>query len=424
MDPQTLQSDVLIVGGGLAGSALAHALAQTGLSTVVVETRDPSELGQPSFDGRATALANGSQRILNSLGLWDEVSQDAEPIQTIHISERGRFGAARINARDEGVPALGFTLENRILGAALWSALSSARGFTSLAPAELLSLEIDDDGVTAVVGRDSSRVSVASKVVVAADGANSYVRKELGIGSHEDLYDQQAVILNCMTEIGHAGRAYERFTSDGPLAFLPLSGDRVAVVWTRAPEEAQRLLALDDDTFLRELQAGFGYRLGRITRVGARSAYPLARIRSEKVIARRAVLIGSAAVNLHPVAGQGFNLALRDVAALAEIFTESIDAEGDTLDPGATERLKRYQDWREQDQKTVSALTHGLIRLFGYGALPLSAARGIGLMAFDLLPGAKAELAKQTMGLSGRLSRLARGLPLTTAVRQRPTDRR
>lgn len=412
------KTDVLIVGGGLAGSALAHALAQTELSTVVVEARDPSQLGHPSFDGRATALANGSQRILNSLGLWDEIALDAEPIRTIHISERGRFGAARINAVEEGVSALGYTLENRILGGALWRALSKTARFTSLAPAKLLSLNIDGDGVEANVETAQSNVSVVAKVVVAADGANSFVRRELGIAAHEDHYHQQAIVLNCTTEIAHAGRAYERFTPNGPLAFLPLSGDRVAVVWTRSPAEAQRVLDLEDDAFRLELQAAFGYRLGRITRVGSRAAYSLARVRSAAVISHRAVLIGSAAVNLHPVAGQGFNLALRDVAALAELFTEQSDDDNTALDPGSSDCLARYKNWREQDQKSVSALTHGLIRLFGYRALPLSAARGIGLMAFDLVPGAKAELARHTMGLSGRLSRLARGLPLISPSRQ------
>ena len=407
-----LEADVLIVGGGLAGSTLAHALTLTPLTTVLVEARDPSQLEQPSFDGRATALANGSQRILASLGLWEEVAADAEPIRSIHVSECGRFGAARIHAEEEGVAALGYTLENRILGGALWRALDAADGFTCLAPAKLSSLAVGADRVEADVTTAQERLSIVAKVVVAADGTNSQVRRELAIATREDPYEQQALILNCATEIPHAGRAFERFTPDGPLAFLPLSADRVAVVWTLSHQEASRVAALADDVFRRELQGAFGYRLGRITRTGSRAAYPLARLRSAAVIGSRAVLIGSAAVNLHPVAGQGFNLALRDVASLAEIFTERFDGHTVADDPGSADVLDRYQRWRDQDQKRVAALTHGLIRLFGYGALPLAASRGIGLMAFDLVPGAKAALARQTMGLSGRLSRLARGLPL------------
>ncbi len=407
-----LEADVLIVGGGLAGSTLAHALALTPLTTVLVEARDPSQLEQPSFDGRATALANGSQRILASLGLWEKVAADAEPIRSIHISECGRFGAARLNAQEEGVAALGYTLENRILGAALWRALDAADGFTCLAPAKLSSLTVGDDRVEAEVTTASERLSIVAKVVVAADGANSQVRRELAIATYEDSYEQQALILNCATEIPHAGRAFERFTQDGAVAFLPLSADRVAVVWTLSHQEASRVAALEDEAFRRELQAVFGYRLGRITRTGSRVAYPLARLRSAAVIGSRAVLIGSAAVNLHPIAGQGFNLALRDVASLAESFTERLDGQRMADDPGSAEVLDRYQRWRERDQKRVAALTHGLIRLFGYGTWPLAASRGMGLMAFDLVPGAKAALARQTMGLSGRLSRLARGLPL------------
>ncbi len=407
-----LEADVLIVGGGLAGSTLAHALALTPLTTVLVEARDPSQLEQPSFDGRATALANGSQRILASLGLWEKVAADAEPIRSIHISECGRFGAARLNAQEEGVAALGYTLENRILGAALWRALDAADGFTCLAPAKLSSLTVGDDRVEAEVATASERLSIVAKVVVAADGANSQVRRELAIATYEDSYEQQALILNCATEIPHAGRAFERFTQDGAVAFLPLSADRVAVVWTLSHQEASRVAALEDEAFRRELQAVFGYRLGRITRTGSRVAYPLARLRSAAVIGSRAVLIGSAAVNLHPIAGQGFNLALRDVASLAESFTERLDGQRMADDPGSADVLDRYQRWRERDQKRVAALTHGLIRLFGYGTWPLAASRGMGLMAFDLVPGAKAALARQTMGLSGRLSRLARGLPL------------
>ena len=407
-----LEADVLIVGGGLAGSTLAHALALTPLTTLLVEARDPSQLEQPSFDGRATALANGSQRILASLGLWEKVAADAEPIRSIHISECGRFGAARLNAQEEGVAALGYTLENRILGAALWRALDAADGFTCLAPAKLSALTVGDDRVEAEVTTASERLSIVAKVVVAADGANSQVRRELAIATYEDSYEQQALILNCATEIPHAGRAFERFTQDGAVAFLPLSADRVAVVWTLSHQEASRVAALEDEAFRRELQAAFGYRLGRITRTGSRVAYPLARLRSAAVIGSRAVLIGSAAVNLHPIAGQGFNLALRDVASLAESFTERLDGQRMADDPGSADVLDRYHRWRERDQKRVAALTHGLIRLFGYGTWPLAASRGMGLMAFDLVPGAKAALARQTMGLAGRLPRLARGLPL------------
>jgi 2-octaprenyl-6-methoxyphenol hydroxylase len=413
MTHDCLETDVLIVGGGLAGSTLAVSLAQAGVASVLVEARDPRKLAQPSFDGRATALANGSQRILSSLGIWEHVADDAQAIRSIHVSERGRFGAARLHAQEEGVPALGYTLENRYLGRALWNALDAAPEFSALAPAELSSLSIGKTEVNAVATSSLGTTSLRAKVIVAADGANSEIRQKLGISAQENNYHQHAVILNCSTGTSHFGQAFERFTTDGPLALLPLREDRTAVVWTLSKSEADRVMTLADEDFRAQLQAAFGFRLGRIDRIGSRVSYPLTRVVSSEVVAARAVLIGSAAVNLHPVAGQGFNLALRDVASLAEIFSEHHSGATTKADPGAADVLAQYQQWRSDDQKRVSALTHGLIRLFGYGTSPLGAARGIGLMAFDLFPGAKKQLARQTMGLSGRLSRLARGLPLS-----------
>ncbi|NIW23557.1 MAG: 2-octaprenyl-6-methoxyphenyl hydroxylase [Gammaproteobacteria bacterium] len=407
-----LNADVVIIGGGLAGSALAHALAKTPLSVTIVEARDPRQLQQPSFDDRATALANGSKRILDTLGLWNEVGHEAEPITSIHISERGRFGAARIVAAEEGVVALGYLLENRVLGAALWQALSHAERFTAVAPAQLKSLESGLETAVVCVEADGREIEIRTKLVVAADGTQSQVRTLLGIEALEDDYAQQAVILNCRTEIPHRGRAFERFTTDGPIAFLPLAHERVAAVWTLPQTEAERVMQLDDPAFTAELQDAFGYRLGRLTKVGRRTAYPLMRLRSESLVAERTVLIGSAAVNLHPVAGQGFNLALRDVAALAEVLSDALADSGSAADPGAHASLERYQHWRVRDQERVAAFTHGLIRFFGQASVPLEISRGLGLMLFDLIPGAKAGLARHTMGLSGRLSRLARGLPL------------
>jgi len=404
--------DVAIIGGGLAGSVLAHALTQTPLSVALVEARDPGLLEQPSFDARATALANGSQRILATLGIWAGVAADASPIRSIHISERGRFGVSRILASEEGVPALGYLLENRVLGAALWEALGDAQRLTTIAPATLESFEPGADGVSIGVSCAGEGVTVRARLVVAADGAQSQVRGELGIPAIADDYAQRAVILNCRTEVPHAGRAFERFTTDGPVAMLPLTENRVAAVWTLPEPAAAEVLALDDRGFTDALQRVFGYRLGRIVEVGRRRAYPLVRLRSASLIGPRTVLIGSAAVNLHPVAGQGFNLALRDVAALAEVLSDAIAAAGPAADPGAASVLEAYQAWRSKDQDRVATFTHGLIRFFGYELLPLEVARGLGLMLFDLMPGAKAALARHTMGLSGRLSRLARGLPL------------
>ena len=403
---------MLVAGGGLVGSTLAYALAQIPVATVLIEERDPARLEQPGFDNRATALARGSQRILHALGLWQDIAAQAQPILAVHISERGRFGAARLLAAQQRVPALGYTVENRVLAGMIWPRIRDTEAVTCLAPARLDGFKVEPSGVTARVDAGGSSRTVRARLLVGADGARSRIRDSLGIGVLQDDYAQQAVILNCETEVPHRGRAFERFTPTGPIALLPLPRDRMAVVWTLPAEAAARVGALDDEPFREALQRAFGYRLGRIGHVGARAAYPLHRVRSTALTADRAVLVGNAAFSLHPVAGQGFNLALRDIAALAEAVCDARRADAGA-DPGAAALLHRYRAWRAPDQQRIAAFTHGLVRLFTAEFPPLAGSRGLGLMAFDLVPGAQRWLARQAMGLGGRVSRLARGLRLT-----------
>lgn len=403
-----LDCDVLIVGGGLVGSALANALRELELRTVLVEAKDPSLLEQPGFDARATALANGSRKILDQLGLWSSLRAEVAPITRIHVGEQGQFGAVRIEASEEGVQALGYTVENRVLGRVLFAALRAGDRFHCLAPASLTHFAATEEGVAARVLCSAETVDLKARLVVAADGADSWVRHALDIDAREDDYAQHAVILNCETEIDLAGRAFERFTPQGPLALLPLSRQRAAVVWTLKSDLAAEVAALGNEEFRARLQTAFGQRLGKFLRIGTRGLHRLRRIRSDTLSGPRTALIGSAAVNLHPVAGQGFNLALRDVATLAELIADAYQTNPAAADPGSV--LNQYREWRALDQRKVAAFTHGLVRCFG---LPgLGPVRGLGLLGFDLLPGAKALLARHTMGMAGRLPRLARGLPL------------
>jgi 2-octaprenyl-6-methoxyphenol hydroxylase len=407
-----LSCDVLVVGGGLVGSALANALVQLPIEIVLIESHDTAKLEQPSFDARASALANGSQRVLEALGLWSRVHQDAEPILNIHVSEQGRFGAVRISAAEERVEALGFTVENRVLGQAFWAKLNLAANFRHLAPAKLSGFEATSDHVSASVSHANGKAVINAKLMIAADGTHSGVRESLGIVAREDDYDQVAVICNCATETPLDGLALERFSPSGPLALLPLTRNRGAIVWTLPAGGAERVLELPEQQTANELQGLFGSRVGRIVRVGTKTSHKLLRVRSGTLARNRVVLIGNAAVSLHPVAGQGFNLALRDIAALAELLADAVLAHPEPEDLGDPALLRAYSTWRRRDQWAVAGFTHGLIRLFGVAAPCAGFVRGAGLLAFDVSPGAKAALARHTMGRAGRLPRLARGVPL------------
>jgi len=404
--------DVAIVGGGMVGLSLAAALRELPLDVLVIEPVPPGSETQPSFDERTTALSNGSRRILEGVGAWSRVAAEATPIRRIHVSDRGAFAFTRLTAEEQGVPALGYTLANRVLGDALAGTCRDAPRLGILCPARVTGLEPGDDRVGLTV-EGAWTGTVHARLVVAADGAKSAVRAASGIDATVWDYQQHAVIANVVPEKFHDFVAYERFTPDGPIALLPLADGRCTIVWTLAPEEAARVLELEEHEFLRRLQDRFGYRLGRFLRVGRPHAYPLSLTRSQRQVAPRAVIIGNAAQGLHPIAGQGFNLGLRDVATLAEVIADDVTARGESADPGAASVLDRYADWRRADRRTVIAFTDGLVRLFGNPLGPVRAARGVSLLLFDLLPPAKQAFARVTMGLAGKLPRLSRGVPLT-----------
>ena len=399
----TTRCDVAIAGGGMVGLSLAAALAKLPLEVVVIEPVTAEADEQPSFDSRTTALSTGSRRVLEGIDAWTAIAGQATPIRRIHVSERGVFGTATLTAAEQGVASLGYTIENRLLGKALREGVAA---FPRLRIRHARVVELQPGGDAVRLSTDAGEIHEA-RLVVAADGAQSAVRAALGIEAGVSDYGQHAIVAHVDTARFHDYTAYERFTPDGPLAVLPIVEGRSAVVWTLAPESARRVLALDDRAFLVGLQEAFGLRLGRFTRVGRRQSYPLALTRAERLTAPRAAILGNAAQALHPVAGQGFNLALRDVAMLAELIA---GAEGG--DPGAAPLLERYAAWRAPDRDAVIRFTDSLVRGFGLPLAPIRHVRGGALLAFDLLRPVKHEFARRTMGLAGRQPRLVRGLPL------------
>lgn len=406
--------DIVIAGGGMIGSSLALAMAPLGLRVAIVEAVPRAEPAQPSFDDRYTALSRSTQRMYEAMGLWDDMLAAATPVKRIHVSDQGRFGFAHIDAEEQGVEALGYVVINRVLGAVLQGALDDVEGLDLFCPARIVDSKLGDDfAITTVADAGQQDRDLQCQLLVAADGANSAVRTMIGIAAKQVNYGQCAVVGNLQSERSLADCAYERFTEQGPLALLPINDERAGFVWTVPDQEVDDMLGLDDAEFLERLQAAFGYRLGALSRVGKRTAYPLTLSKALRLTAQRAVLVGNAANGLHPVAAQGFNLGLRDVAALCDCIADAGLASKRGGDPGDAALLDRYAAWRRADQRKLVGFTDGLVRLFGHSSRPVRALRNIGMLSFDLVPGVRSLFAKHTMGLAGRLPRLSRGVPLS-----------
>ncbi|MCC5791361.1 MAG: FAD-dependent monooxygenase [Legionellaceae bacterium] len=394
------QTDILIIGGGLTGASLLLALRDSPCSALMIDAKALATDDEQALEARSLALAPASLRILQQLGIGEAVKAAACPISSIHVSQQGAFGRSVLRAKAE---PLGYVIAMHQLNRLLLAALPTA---TIDAPAQVVRLNTEAHWLEVRNAAGLRRVHY--QILVAADGARSMVRQQLAIPASSHDYQQEGIVANVALQRDHRQQAYERFTAQGPLALLPLGEKRMALVWAMAPAAAKAALQLSDSAFLQHLQRSFGYRLGRFSALGPRSSYPLFQVLARDCVQGNSVLIGSAAQHLHPVAGQGFNLALRDVATLAQ----SLCKHG--LQPRA---LRHYAQLRQHDRQVICRFTDGLVRMFSAPLPGLATLRGLGLLVFDQWPPLQEQLAQYARGFGGTPPDLACGLSLKEGAR-------
>jgi 2-octaprenyl-6-methoxyphenol hydroxylase len=400
-----LTCDIAIVGGGLAGASLAVALAPLGYNIKVIEAVAYQAVEQPSYDDRTLALSHSSCRILSGIGLWESLEADATAIRKIFITELARPGRVVLDSAEMGLTEFGHVVEARRFGAAVTKRLEQTDNIDLICPARVKDIEIGGSRNRLTLELESGVVFLQASLVVAADGANSFIRNHLQVPTDFRDYGQTAIICNITPQKDHQGQAFECLTQTGPFAVLPHTGKRCGLVWSVATENAKELLHMDDADFLSRAEQRFGSELlGAFTKLGQRTAYPLKLTRARQDIRERLVMLGNAAHAIHPIGAQGFNLALRDAAVLAEIL-----ADDDNGDPGEASLLQTYSQWRRQDQRGTIANSDGMTRLFAHPSVFAAGLRTTGLIAHAILPSLRRRSAIKAMGYRGRVPRLALG---------------
>jgi 2-octaprenyl-6-methoxyphenol hydroxylase len=394
--------DLIIVGAGLAGNCLALALKDLGLHIAIIESSSREQLRSSPAGDRALALAAGTVQLLQSMQAWEGVADKATPIKHIHISDRGHFGKTRLAAAEQGVEALGYVIAARDIEEHL-ADLVAQTATHCFYETRLAGLMSGNEAVNVSLKQHQQSLNLTAQLLVGADGGQSSVRKLLEIPQQITEYGQTALVTSVQASLPHQNTAYERFTEQGPLALLPIAGKQLSVVWTRKHEQAQALMAGGEAEFLAELQACFGYRLGALKLTAPRRAFPLSLIRADSMVSGRTVIIGNAVHQLHPVAGQGFNLGIRDVAQLADLLIQQRQNQADL---GAADLLNRYAKQRQQDHSKTIGFTNNVVHIFSNDWLPVAALRNTGLALLDHLPFAKKLLAKHAMGLAESLPNL------------------
>jgi 2-octaprenyl-6-methoxyphenol hydroxylase len=401
--------DVLMVGGGIVGMSLASLLAESSLKVALLDASLPFKREPSSRNDRMLVLAHSSQVILDSMKIWREISQAVTPIRKVHISDKGHFGSSQITAEEERVPFLGYVVSAQKLLAVLQVSINNNPLIDVFQPVKFKSVDYGKNTLLVVAESDSTDLQLTGRLLVAADGQDSAVRNFLNIKNISHDYQQVAITCQVDLKRPHQCVAYERFTEQGPLAFLPLSNQQAAVIWTVSSRQANQLLALEKKNFLKLLQTSFGYRLGKLTDCSQPIPVSLQLVTVRQQVFPRTVLLGNAVHTLHPVAGQGLNLAFRDMAVLGEIISLAVK---ENKDIGCIEILERYLKQRESDQQQIIALTHSLVSLFSNSLLPVVLARGFSMVMLDRMEWIKKILAKRMLGLGGNVPRLACGLPI------------
>ncbi|MFU9135544.1 2-octaprenyl-6-methoxyphenyl hydroxylase [Erwinia tasmaniensis] len=386
---------IIIAGGGMAGATLALAissLTQGNVAVTLVEASEPGARAHPGYDGRAIAVADGTCQQLAAINLWPVLKPCATAITHVHVSDRGHAAFVSLDAADYDIGALGQVVELHEVGQRLFTLLQKAPGVRLCCPAKVAAISRSQTSISVTLDNGES---LEARLLVAADGSHSSVAAACGIQWQQQDYQQVAVIANVSTEQPHQGRAWERFTEHGPLALLPMSAGRSSLVWCHPLADKPQVDAWSDTRFLSELQRAFGWRLGRFTQVGQRHSYPLRLQAASQHTSHRLALVGNAAQTLHPIAGQGFNLGLRDVMSLAETVAAAWRTGQDV---GSYATLQQYQQRRQPDARATIGITDALVRLFANRYTPLVAGRNLGLLAMDSVPLMRNLLAERTLG--------------------------
>ena len=399
-----LDTEVIIIGAGLTGATLACGLAANGIQTVLIDRIPPADALAPAFDGRASAIAQASKVALDGLGLWPGLAEKTQPIREIRVSDGSSLLFLHYDHAEIGDDPLGYMVENRDFRAALLDLMTATPHLSVIAPAEIADLTRGETAAQVTL-RDGR--TLQGRLIVAADGRASATRQAAGIGVTGWSYDQQAIVATIDHTVSHQGIAHERFLPSGPFAILPLKGGhRSSLVWTERTALIESFMALDDEAFLAEISERVGGFLGEVSLFGPRFCHPLGLQVADHYTASRLVIIGDAAHGIHPIAGQGLNLGLRDVAALIDIL---VDAKRYGLDLAHSAGLERYQRWRRADNLLMAGMTDILNRLFSNDLPPLKAARDVGLAAVNSLSPLKQTFMRHAMGQVGDLPKLMRG---------------